>query len=150
MAPDCLSKMVQALEAHPDCDLAHCPLKMITETGGDAFDWWSKGSIFARSSGELFDRMHTRAAPYDGLLHLTGESVYVSITQLLIRRSLFDRIGLFEPRWGSVGDFNWCMRASLAAITCAYSGHLGGLAGSRGPGDRRGRTRLCRALPEDR
>jgi hypothetical protein len=36
---------------------------------------------------------------------------------MLIRRSLFDRVGLFESRWGSVGDFNWDMRASLAANT---------------------------------
>ena len=51
------------------------------------------------------------------LLHLLGGSVYISITQLLIRRSLFDRIGLFETEWGSVGDFNWDMRAGLVANT---------------------------------
>jgi glycosyltransferase involved in cell wall biosynthesis len=117
MAPDCLEQMVDALESVPDADLAHCRLRIIDEKGRDAADWWWAGSIFARSSGELLHRRHVRRAPYDGLLHLSGESVYVSITQLLIRRSLFDRIGLFEPRWGSVGDFNWCMRAPASLRT---------------------------------
>lgn len=117
MADDCLEQLVDALETHPDCDLAHCRLRVIDKQGRETEEWWSKTSIFARSSGEWLHRRHTRRAPYDGLLHLSGESVYISITQLLIRRQLFDRIGLFEPRWGSVGDFNWSMRASLVADT---------------------------------
>jgi Glycosyl transferase family 2 len=126
MAANCLEKLMGALEAHPDCGLAHCPLKMIDGQGREAFDWWTNGSIFARSSGELLARKHVRRAPFDGLLHLTGESVYVSITQLLIRRELFEEIGLFEPRWGSVGDFNWCMRAALVTNTVHVPDTWGG------------------------
>jgi hypothetical protein len=36
---------------------------------------------------------------------------------LLIRKSLFDRIGVFDTRWGSIGDFNWDMKAGLVAST---------------------------------
>ena len=116
MAPDCLEKLVAALEAHPECDVAHCALRKI-DAGGAACvsDWWSRDSVFARSSGALLDRPHVRRAPFDGLLHLLGWSVYISVTQLLIRRSLFDRIGLYPETWGSVGDFNWNMRAGLVA-----------------------------------
>jgi hypothetical protein len=39
--------------------------------------------------------------------------VYTSLTQLLIRRSVFDKIGLFRTDWGSEGDFEWGMRAAL-------------------------------------
>jgi hypothetical protein len=46
-----------------------------------------------------------------------GRIVYNSITQLLVRRSLFARIGSFQTRWGAVGDFNWEMRAGLVANT---------------------------------
>ena len=73
--------------------------------------------MFARSSGQLLHRAHIRRAPFDGLSHLTGEIVYTSLTQLLIRQSLFTGIGLFSSRWGSVGDFNWNMRACLVANT---------------------------------
>ncbi len=115
VAPDCLEKLVAALDAHPECDLAHCPLKVIDETGSAVPDWWSASSTFALSSGQLLFHPHLRKAPFDGLLHLLGKTVYISITQLLIRRSLFDRIGLFDSRWGSTGDFAWSMRAGLAA-----------------------------------
>jgi glycosyltransferase involved in cell wall biosynthesis len=118
MPPDCLEKLVAALDAHPECDLAHCQLRAIDEHGAEVtpvHDWWMRGSSFAVSSGPLLSSLHVRHAPFDGLLHLLGGSVYTSITQLLIRRSLFDRIGFFESTWGSIGDFNWGMRAGLVA-----------------------------------
>lgn len=126
MPPDCLEKLVAALEAHPECDVAHCKLRAIDENGRDMEDWWSTGSTFARSSGELLQRPHIRRAPFDGLLHLLNAPVYISITQLLIRRSLFDRIGLFKSQWGSVGDFNWNMRAGLVANTVHVPDTWGG------------------------
>jgi glycosyltransferase involved in cell wall biosynthesis len=129
MAPDCLAKLVAALEANPDCDIAHCTLRVIDEHGGEVADtgeWWSRGSAFAQSSGPLRDRRHIRRAPLDGLLHLMGGSVYVSITQLLIRRTLFDRVGFFESTWGSAGDFNWNMRAGLVANTVHVPDTWGG------------------------
>lgn len=118
MPPDCLEKLVRALDLHPECDIAHCPLRPIDEHGGDIdrmAAWWSHDSLFAQSSGALLGHSHVRKAPFDGLLHLLGGSVYISITQLLIRRSLFERIGSFTSTWGSVGDFNWSMRAGLVA-----------------------------------
>lgn len=117
MAPDCLEKLAAALEAYPECGLAHCPLRVINEQGETVDYGWERASVFVRSSSGLAGSTHIRHAPFDGLLHLTGESVYVSLTQLLVRRSLFQRVGLFELQWGSVGDFNWNMRATLAAGT---------------------------------
>jgi len=115
MAPDCLGKLVAALEANPDCELAHCPLKAIDEHGDEGPDWWSTSSIFARSSGEWLDRPHKRVAPHDGIVCLLGTNVYSSVTQLLIRRRLFERIGPYRSDWGSIGDFHWNLRAALAA-----------------------------------
>lgn len=115
MAPDCIAKLVAALDAHSDCDLAHCPMRVIDGEGREAFDWWSPGSIFARSSGKWRTLPHKRIAPLDGLICLLGDNVYSSVTQLLIRRSLFDRVGPYRPDWGSVGDFHWNLKAGLAA-----------------------------------
>ena len=129
MPSDCVQKLVAALEANPGCDLAHCPLRAIDENGEDVVEtrkWWSEASVFVQSSGPLLDCLHIRRAPFDGLLHLLGGSVYISITQLLIRRRLFDRIGGFESRWGSVGDFNWNMRAALLANTIHVPDTWGG------------------------
>lgn len=118
MADDCLEKMAQALEQHPHCGMAHCGLRML-DAEGERFnhDWWGSRSTFVRSAGEMLNKTHVRHAPYDGLLHMLGETVYVSLTQLLIRRTLFDRIGMFRSDWGSISDYYWDMRAALTSDT---------------------------------
>ncbi len=117
MAHDCLEKMVQALDENPDCELAHCSIRIIDENGELGLDWWSGNSLFAKSSGDLAGRRHKRIAPLDGILCLLGDNVYTSATQLLIRRSLFEKIGYYQKDWGAVGDFHWNLRAGLAAST---------------------------------
>ncbi len=126
MPSDCLQKLAAALHSNPDCDLAHCML-WAEGLGAEALNVaWRSQSIFARSSGELLQKMHVRRAPLDGLLHLYGESVYLSLTQLLIRRRLFDRVGYFDGRWQSIGDFHWVMRAGLVANTVHVPDTWGG------------------------
>ncbi|MBX2852840.1 MAG: glycosyltransferase [Phycisphaeraceae bacterium] len=118
MADDCLEKMVQALDQHPSCGMAHCSLRML-DSVGERFehDWWESRSTFARSAGEMRHKTHVRRAPYDGLLHMLGETVYISLTQLLVRRTVFDCIGMFRSDWGSISDYYWDMRAALTADT---------------------------------
>ncbi len=126
MAHDCLQKMVEALVENPDCDLAHCPMRVIDESGGAGFDWWTTRSLFARSTGDLLNRRHKRRAPFDGVLCLLGDNIYNSVTQLLIRRSLFDKIGYYRADWGSAGDFHWNLRAGLVASTVHVPDTWGG------------------------
>jgi len=118
MAPDCIEKMVAALEKHPDCDIAHCPL-LIIDQDGKPLDQpkVNEVTVFAHGLGELADQAHIRRAPYDGLIHLTGMHVTLSITQILIRRSIFERTGLFSSKWGSISDFHWEMKAGLVSST---------------------------------
>jgi hypothetical protein len=117
MALDCLEKLVAALDQHNDCDLAHCPLVMIDETGARITNQttWPGNTVFGHGIGDLVRKPHVRKAPHDGLLQLTGMHTYLSITQVLIRRSLFARTGMFPSKWGGVSDFNWEMRAGLVA-----------------------------------
>ncbi|MDB6095209.1 MAG: glycosyl transferase family 2 [Verrucomicrobia bacterium] len=118
LAPNCLAELVAALDRHPACDLAHCPLRFTHADGSPVPGRvWPNGTVFAEGLDGLVGHEHVRHAPHDGLLHLTGRHVYFSITQLLIRRSLFAKIGFFADRWGAVSDFNWEMRAGLAADT---------------------------------
>jgi len=126
MADDCLEKLAGALAENPDCDLAHCPMRVIDEDGQPGRDWWSANSNFARSSGTLLKCRHKRIAPLDGILCLLGDNIYASVTQLLARRSLFDRIGYYQSDWGSVGDFHWNLRAGLATSTVHVPDTWGG------------------------
>ncbi len=126
MAPDCLEKLVAALEQNPDCGLAHCPMRVMDEDGHADRDWWAESSLFARSCGGLLTQPHLRVAPFDGILCLLGDNIYSSVTQLLIRRTLFERIGYYPTDWGSLGDFHWNLRAGLATSTVHVPDTWGG------------------------
>ncbi len=113
-APNCLSKLVAALDKNPSCDIAHTRLRIIDTADADvALPRWPANTIFAHGLERLTSVEHLRLPPFMGLLHLSGRHAVTSITQVLIRRTLFKRIGGFSNRWGSSSDFNWMMRAGL-------------------------------------
>ena len=113
MTPDCLEKMVEALERNPDCGLCHCSLEIIDETGravdSDTWESWESQKYF----GEWIDIPHVRRAPHDGLLYFGLGTIYTSITQLLIRKRVFEQLGLFRTDCHSYADFEWGMRVGL-------------------------------------
>ena len=113
MSPNGLEKMAAALEAHPECGLCQCGLRLIDESGQAHPSMLWQGFPFPRFAGSWMNRPHIRRAPLDGVLHFALETVYTSITQLLIRRSVFERVGMFDENLGSTGDFEWGMRAGL-------------------------------------
>lgn len=120
MMPDCLEKMVAALEANPDCGLCQCQLLIIDEKGEpypEARQWnhYTLGSY----DQNLVLKKHKRLAPHDGMVHPALFTIYTSITQLLIRRGVFERVGFFDGRWGSISDFEWEMRVGLLE-NCIY------------------------------
>jgi hypothetical protein len=126
MAADCLEKLAAALDRHLDCGIAHCDLKLFDEHSNEiSKDWWWN-HLFVQSSEGYVHRRHVRKAPFDGLLHLFGETVYTSITQMMIRRSLFDRTGLFPTNRGRFGDYQWVMKATLITDTVYLPDTWGG------------------------
>ncbi|MDF9795213.1 glycosyltransferase involved in cell wall biosynthesis [Catalinimonas alkaloidigena] len=119
MSPDCLEKLFVALEEHQDCEIAHCNLTIIDEEGNDlrAKGWdWAKfppGQYF----GEWYHKKHKRIAPHDAILYASLHTIYHSITQLLFRKSLCEKIGYFRTDRGSAADFEWGMRAAFVTNT---------------------------------
>ena len=119
MSPDCLEKMVTALDIHPDCDICQCGLQMIDregnpmtgDNGGLCWEKLANASYF----GDQLKTPHVRQAPQDGLVALAYGTAWTSMTQVLIRRTLFDKVGLFPTNWDAVGDAAWQMKAGLVA-----------------------------------
>jgi glycosyltransferase involved in cell wall biosynthesis len=120
MMPACLEKMVTALAANPDCGLCQCELVIIDANGLPLppEQQWNHYTLGAYDDA-LVKRKNKRFAPHDGLLHPALFTIYTSITQLLIRRTVFDRIGFFDGHWGPISDFEWEMRAGLVE-NCIY------------------------------
>ena len=118
MSPDFLEKMVAALDKNPGCGVAHCCVHFIDEHGvkissGHCWDNWFTTRFF----GDWNKKYHVRPRGHDAVVALALKTVYYSVTQILVRRDLFDLTGMYESRWGSFGDFEWQMRAALATKT---------------------------------
>ena len=116
MRPDALEKMVGALSEHPECEICDSQLDMVDQSG-DSIPGIEDRLLIYRYLGELKDKKHIRRRPHDGLVYLTANPVYTSITQILFRRSLLERVGLFKTNWGSKCDYEWGIRASLSTNT---------------------------------
>lgn len=115
MAPDCLERMVGALERNPDCSLSHCCLEIIDANGAPVepeYAW--QNYAVQKYFGEWINKEHVRRAPHDGILHLGLFTIYTSLTQLLVRRSIFKEFGLFRTDCCSYADFEWGMRMGLS------------------------------------
>ena len=121
MSPDFLEKMVAALDKNPGCGVAHCCLDFIDEhgvkiRGGHCWDNWDNWYT-TRFFGDWNKKYHVRPRGHDAVVALALKTVYLSVTQILVRRDLFELTGMYESRWGSFGDFEWQMRAALATKT---------------------------------
>jgi glycosyltransferase involved in cell wall biosynthesis len=125
MTPDCLEKLVAALDQHPDCGVAHCCLTFIDEKSqpildGHCWENWRTTLFF----GDWNQKFHVRPQGHDTVMALGLKTAYYSITQILVRRSLFEEVGLFQKNWGSFADLEWQMRAALATKTVHIPEHL--------------------------
>jgi len=112
MYPDCLVSAVEAMEQHPEIDLCTFKIDFINEQGEIIQSAWDR-SVSVLLYERYLDKKHIRAGISEFFLHLILGTPYVSITSLLIRRSLFEKTGLFQTNIGPVGDREWEMRACL-------------------------------------
>lgn len=117
MEPTCLQDLSEALDAYPECELAHCSLTWI-DKNGEAMDPnpWNY-SLPSTYFGSLMRSYHIRMMPHDGYLHYFLHTVYMSLTQLMIKRSAFEKTGPFPSAYGPAGDFSWGMKAAMVCNT---------------------------------
>lgn len=114
MKPECLERMTSALQHNPDCGICHCRLEIIDENGAgrsNENEW--ECLVAQKFFGDWARIPHVRKAPHDGLLHFYSGTVYTSLTQLLVRRRVFETLGDFRTDCGFHADFEWGMRVSL-------------------------------------
>jgi len=125
MRMDLLEKMVGALEQHPDCDICDSLLKQIDKDGKE-IEFGDEGYLYG--TGHLVypkSKAHIRRPPYDFIQHCGAQNAYLSLTQLLVRRSLYGRVGLFPVDMGPSADFLWGMRAAACASVIFIPEKLG-------------------------
>lgn len=114
--PACLEKLAGILNKHDDVDLAVCRFKFINEQGremqpppfqevGSFYDPWR-------------EKPHRRSGLLEFLVHVGLDCPsWTTITAVMFRRRLIDKIGLFRTDCGTCADRLWAMRAAMVTDT---------------------------------
>jgi GT2 family glycosyltransferase len=132
LAPDWLSRLVAALDAHPEAGSASGKVLRFDERDriDTAGDWllWSSAAVnrghLERDRGQYDEPGHVFAA-------CAGIALY--------RRTAFERVGRFDERyWAYLEDVDWAMRSQLAGLRSWYepaavAWHMGGATTARDP-----------------
>lgn len=119
--PGLLEELYTILDENTDCGIAQCALQIIgpnNELHPNGDSWEIRAGM--KFLNEWLDKYHKRIAPYDCFIGLQFNTIYTSMTQILIRREIFDKCGYFSENYESFGDHHWHLKASLF-YSCVYS-----------------------------
>lgn len=109
MEADFLSVTLEALIHCPSAGIAATDVRFIDAQGNESIAARRLGSNTVRTARpeQTLRDINYRPAPHDCLLHLTGGTVYFSLTQLVVRTALARRAPQFDVQAGSIADFTW-------------------------------------------
>jgi glycosyltransferase involved in cell wall biosynthesis len=121
-----LESCVKALRLCPQAGVAATNLMLINRRGEslsreDMIPYLPLESINDILSLEVVrsypiqDSPNYRRPPHDAILHFSGKSVYLSLTQLVIRTEMARATGAFDTTVGSIADVGWVAR--LTSLT---------------------------------
>lgn len=112
MYPDFLGKTTDILLHNEDVDLCVTKLDIIDETSRIVNNNWNinANSRFYKAYSSY---SHKRNGTTEFFMHWLLGFPYISITSLLIRRSLYDKVGYYPTDAGTLGDKEWLMRSCL-------------------------------------
>lgn len=112
MYPDCLRLSFEALESNPQIDICSMALDIIDDKSNIIPNCWETraGVSFYRN---YWKTKHIRNGIAEFFLHLALGTPHASITGLLIRKSLFEKTGLFQTDVGPIADREWEMTSCL-------------------------------------
>ena len=121
MRPDCLEKLLSPLEHIPAIKLAYCDYEKIDANGQPVAIQkdWRRDFL-----GQWMDTAAIHHGPTEFILHCALNITWVTVTSVLFRRDLLDRIGLFRTDCGSAGDLEFALRAALVTDIAYVPGKL--------------------------
>jgi glycosyltransferase involved in cell wall biosynthesis len=112
--PTLLAKLLEALQAHQEVDIAVCDFAPIDERGQTV----NPKSIMSNQMmffADWLEKRCIRSGKTEFLLQACFGSTWITMASLLFRRKLVHRIGLFRTDCGAGADIEWGMRAALAS-----------------------------------
>jgi len=121
MRTDCLEKLLAPLERFPAIKLAYCDYEKIDANRQPVAIQkdWRRDFL-----GEWMDIPAIHRSQTEFILHCALNISWVTVTSILFRRDLLDRIGLFRTDCGSAGDLEFALRAALVTDIAYVPGKL--------------------------
>jgi len=121
LEPDCLARLLEAVDAHPEGGLFGPTLLSwdgahVWSAGGDV--WPALGWSAHRGLGRSWDPARAAALP-EGAVEPSG---YLTGAALYVTRKCLDAIGPLDEGYYLYGeDADWCLRARAAGFACLYA-----------------------------
>lgn len=113
--PELLERMVGVLEERTDIELAVCNFDFIDEDSHimDPPPMGTPRTFY----GKWMEQAHQRDRRLELLVHLCMAISWTTITSVVFRRSLLDRVGYFRTDCSAYGDRFWALKSALHSHT---------------------------------
>lgn len=111
--PELVSTTVNALDTYSDVDACHFQFCLIDEIGKIVQSSESITQQYCDLYCEVNQYPHLRSGLCEFMMHFVYRAIYTTITSLVFRRCLIDKLGGFATTYGSIGDYDWTMRLGL-------------------------------------
>jgi glycosyltransferase involved in cell wall biosynthesis len=110
--PQLVSKTTSSLDAYADIEACHFQCDLINDVGhviSKTDDLFGPDFIYVDAN----KYPHRRSGLCDFFMHFVYRALYITITSLVFRKSLIDKLGGFSTSFGTSGDYDWTMRLCL-------------------------------------
>jgi glycosyltransferase involved in cell wall biosynthesis len=111
--PTLVSTTIAALDAQPNLEACHFKFAWIDESGAITRSPETITQVHFDLYQEVNQHPHIRSGLCEFFMHFLYRNLYMTITSLVFRRSLIDKLQGFTSSYGAVGDYDWTMRLSL-------------------------------------
>jgi glycosyltransferase involved in cell wall biosynthesis len=111
--PTLVSTTIAALDAHPNLAACHFKFAWIDESGTITRSPETITQVHFDLYQEVNQHAHIRSGLGEFFMHFLYRNLYMTITSLVFRRSLIDKLQGFTSLYGAVGDYDWTMRLGL-------------------------------------
>jgi glycosyltransferase involved in cell wall biosynthesis len=120
--PQLLEQLLAPLRRLPEVSVAVCDYQTINKNG-QPIDMPLENSP-RQFLGEWMTKPCLRPRLTEFVLHCCFNTIWVTMTAVLFRRSLLEKIGLFRTDRGSQADLEWTLRATLATDVAFVPGRF--------------------------
>jgi glycosyltransferase involved in cell wall biosynthesis len=111
--PKLVSKTISVLDTYPAIDACHFKFNYINELG--QVTKTSEQIIQEQCNfySQVNDYSHIRDGLGEFFMHFAYRAIYITITALVFRSALIEKLQGFKVTCGPIGDYDWTMRMGL-------------------------------------